>query len=368
MVATIESGVSLHGAYRLTLSDLAPDTAWDIFLDSGKHSHVQSSLWGKLKAASGWQVRRVKVEDGNGVVGGAQLLFRRVPVLGRIGYVSKGPVLDVGAPGLYRALLNEVLRMAATEGLRYLIVQPEDNSHGEGEQILTSGFQPGVRAVGPTATVLVDLSPSEEDLFAAMNTGTRRNVRTAQRSGIVVRQGSKADLPAFYRLLCQTATRQEFTPEPYPYYDQMWDVFHTGGHIEMFVSEYEGKPLGALIALAFGDTVVYKRAGWSGEMAKMRPNQILLWTSICRARAGGYRYYDLEGIDRHTAEAALANTPIAIENSDTYKLTFGGNVVLLPTAYSCFPSGRFAGLSQRVVSALQTQPMFDRFAKSLRAT
>jgi len=367
-VSRIESGVSLHGAYRLTTSERAADSAWDGFLSRANHTHVQSGLWGQLKAASGWKVHRVLVEGAEGVVGGAQLLFRPLPLIGSVGYVAKGPVLDAEAPGLYRALLGEVLRAAAAEHVRYLIVQPESEEHGAVEDVLALGFAPSLQPVAPTASVVIDLRRSEEELFAGMNTTTRRNVRAGQRHGITVREGTRADLPVFYRLLSQTAQRQGFTPEPAAYYDCMWEIFHPGGNLQLFISELSGQALGALIALAFADIVVYKRAGWSGELGKARPNQVMLWTSICWAKAQGFRFYDLEGIAREIAEAALAEQAIPIENSDTYKLNFGGNVVLFPTPYARVIGADFGGLPQRVLSALQSQPLLERFVKSLRAS
>ena len=62
MVAAIEANVALHGSSRLAVTSAQSDEAWDGFLSRGNHSHVQSSLWGRLKAGFGWQVRRIRVE------------------------------------------------------------------------------------------------------------------------------------------------------------------------------------------------------------------------------------------------------------------------------------------------------------------
>jgi lipid II:glycine glycyltransferase (peptidoglycan interpeptide bridge formation enzyme) len=69
------------------------DPAWDEFLESHPMGHyTQSSPWGQLKARFGWEVMRITVKESGQVIGGAQILFRRLPLWGRVGYISKGPV------------------------------------------------------------------------------------------------------------------------------------------------------------------------------------------------------------------------------------------------------------------------------------
>ncbi|MFN8448622.1 MAG: peptidoglycan bridge formation glycyltransferase FemA/FemB family protein [Anaerolineae bacterium] len=54
--------------------------AWDAFVAGQPRAHVlQQSAWGELKAAYGWGVDRVALADGDSMVAGAQLLFRRCP-------------------------------------------------------------------------------------------------------------------------------------------------------------------------------------------------------------------------------------------------------------------------------------------------
>lgn len=74
--------------------------------------------------------------------------------------------------------------------------------------------------------------------------------------------------------------------------------------------------------------------GWSGERAGIRPNELLHWHAMRWGREAGYRWYDLEGIDPHTARAVLrGERPEKIDGLTHFKLGFGGEVVTLPGTY-----------------------------------
>ena len=44
--------------------------------------------------------------------------------------------------------------------------------------------------------------------------------------------------------------------------------------------ELGDEPVSAMLAIPFGDTVVYKRGAWTGEHGALRPNEALHWAAI----------------------------------------------------------------------------------------
>ena len=101
----------------------------------------------------------------------------------------------------------------------------------------------------------------------------------------------------------------------------------------MFIAEYEDEAVAAQLVVPFGDTVIAKQAGWSGRYGQRRPNEALDWATIKWAKAHGYRYYDLDGIDAQAAEMITqgGDLPESMRHSPTYyKIGFGGEVRLLP--------------------------------------
>ena len=71
---------------------------WDALVERTPGTDVtQLSAWARVRLSAGFSSLHVLANRDETLVGGAQLLYRRVPVLGRVGYVSYGPVLDGSA-------------------------------------------------------------------------------------------------------------------------------------------------------------------------------------------------------------------------------------------------------------------------------
>lgn len=338
VVAVVEGGV---------------DRAWDAFVDRapGGH-HLQTSLWGAVKGTVGWEPVRVVVTEGEEIVAGCQVLLRRFGPL-VAGYVTRGP-LALSEDRFERALdgLDEVV---GRRRVVYLKVQPPAGAEGAASALERRGFVASGLAAGPTATVLVDLAREPDELLAAMRAGTRSNVRKAERKGVAVRLGEAGDLPAFFRMVDATSRRQGFPPYPLAYYEEIWRQFSPDGRVALVVAEHEGTPLCALLLVGYGDTVVYKMGGWSGDRNGVHPNEAAHWAGMRWARERGYRYYDLEGIDRALAEALSRGEDVprtARPGVDHFKLGFGGGVVLLPRAYDRSGVPGISSLVRRIAPGL----------------
>lgn len=328
--------------YQVHLSETAGDAEWDAFLarTPGGH-HVQTSLWAQTKAFLGWQAVRLIVRRDARIVAGAQVLTRSIPLLGSVGYLSKGPVLAENDPLLADLLIAELKRLCRARRIRNLILQPADNGHAFAQRLPATGFQLSPDKLGLSATVVLDLRRDLETLLAEMKSKTRYNVRLGLRRGITVREGTEADLATFYRILSATGQRQNFVSASEAYFGELWDTLYGRGLCKLFLAEFEGEPVSGMLAITFGDTVIYKRGAWSGEHGKLRPNEAMHWTAIEWAKTAGFHYYDFDGINRAVAETIVRDEPLPPEASETvtrFKLGFGGEIRLLPETYSYIDS------------------------------
>lgn len=324
------------GSYSFYVADRGTDAAWDSFLsecDSGHH--VQSSIWSQVKTYNGWNTKRITVLDGARILGGAQMLIRKTRYVGNVGYVPKGPVSAGDNKTLVDELLQRILEIAKSEKIKVLLMQPPE--FGVCVQRLTErGFGPSPVETAPSATILVDLSNDLDTILARMTKSMRNGVRRSQRRGITVRAGTKDDLPTFHKLLSMTSQRRGFSIFDLGYFHCMWNIMEPSGGLKLFLSEYDGEPVSAQICVPFGDRIVAKQIGWSGKHRKLHPNEALDWNTIQWAKENGYRYYDLEGIERPAASAIIGGQPLPLEYADSptaYKLRLGGEVRLDPMAY-----------------------------------
>lgn len=325
----------------LRTTDAAVDPTWDAFLARVGAHHTQTSAWARVKEADGWRPLRVTLVGPDGITAGTQLLYRRLPGIGRVAYVSRGPVLATHDQRAGARLIAAVWEATRAARIRAALIEPDPRSP------LTPGpsphhpLVPAHQRLSLGATVRVDISQPPAAILAGMRSKTRYNVRRAEKRSISVRRADAGDLPTFHRLLVQTGRRQGFDPGPASRYRRWFDVLAGDGLLHLFLAEHDGEPVSAMLAIAFGDTVVYKRGAWSGRHGDLRPNEALHWAAMRWGHEAGYRWYDLDGIDRDPAERAIRGQVVPeryLSSVARFKLGFGGEIVLLPDSLALLPT------------------------------
>ncbi len=352
---------------EIVISESGDAAEWDEFLAAteGGH-HVQTAAWARVKGIVGWRaVRLIATADGR-IVGGAQLLWRPVPVIGAIGYVPKGPVLSVDAASIRKRLVGSLVEEARRRRINHLTIQPPSGGEALVDELEAQGFRHSSVPVAPVSTTVIDLRPDFEELTARLSRKTRYNVGVGGRKGVCIREGTEDDIVAYYDVLSATAARQGFATYPISYFVEMWRQLEPPGNLKMFVAEYRGEVVSAQLIVPFGDTVVNKLSVWSGRHGSRRPNELLQWHAIEWSKRNGFRFYDFEGIDERAVEALQRREPIPEDLKQTvtsFKLGFGGDAVRYPPALSLvrsralrwgyetvFPRISGSGLARRAVN------------------
>jgi peptidoglycan pentaglycine glycine transferase (the first glycine) len=325
---------------------------WDAFLTKvPRVPYQQSSLWARVKAGQGWRSALVTVTHDGSIHGGAQLLYRPIPLAGAVGFVPRGPVLASDDPALAAAAAVGLERLALACRVSYLIVQPpRERSDVMTPQLLGGGYRtaPEIMAPHNTTTGLLDLSQEEATILAGMRSSTRRNVRLAQRRGMTVREGGAADLAIFYSLLAATAQRRGFSPPPASFFDTAWTTMAPVGMLRMAVAKFDGEPVSAFLWVALGDTMNCWRGGWSGAHRYRRPNEALDWSGIRWAAGHGLRWYDFQG------------------DSD-YTRGFGGPRVTSPGPLERVPHPVLRRLYPRALHSMLDSPGISRLKQLVRS-
>jgi lipid II:glycine glycyltransferase (peptidoglycan interpeptide bridge formation enzyme) len=189
------------------------------------------------------------------------------------------------------------------------------------------------------ATTILDLRPDPDDLMKAMKSKTRYNIRLGERSGVTVRLGTHQDVAVFHSMLMKTAERQGFVPNSLTHLEDLHETL--GDWCRIFLAEVDGRAVAGMLAMTFGDTVVYKRGAWSGDEGDKRPNEVMHWGVIQWAREHGFTRYDFDGIEPDIARTVLAGEKVsgsATESVTRFKLGFSGEILLLPETVSFVPN------------------------------
>jgi peptidoglycan pentaglycine glycine transferase (the first glycine) len=322
--------------YRARLSFDTQDRAWDeLLMNHGGH-YKQSSAWAEVKSGYDWSVARVTVSRGQEILGGAQVLLRRLPVAGAIGFAPRAPVLAAPEEDVRERVLDELQLLSRRCGIRILMLHPPGDDCALTAAMERRGYRPTALVVAASATSTIDLRRDEAEILARMRKKTRQHIRKGVRDGVTVREGDDGDLETFCRLHAVTGERKGFSPYPKGYFERVWGAFRPLGAARLFLAEYDGEVLSAVLVVAFGDSVWTLAVGWSGRHAARMPNEALYWSAIQWAKESGYGIWDFSSIDPRAVAPATNGEPLPEELRKTttfFKLGFGGDVIALPSTY-----------------------------------
>ena len=174
----------------------------------------------------------------------------------------------------------------------------------------------------PEASLILDLSSSEEDILAQMKPKGRYNIKVAQKNGVTV--GSSENLDAFYGLLAGTGNRDGFGIHPRGYYETMLESL--GDHAQLFLARHEGEVVAGGIFVYLGDWGIYYYGASDHAARSLMAPYLVQWEAIREAKKRDCRHYDFLGV---APRDALDHPWTGVTE---FKKKFGGRVVNYPQA------------------------------------
>jgi lipid II:glycine glycyltransferase (peptidoglycan interpeptide bridge formation enzyme) len=270
---------------------------WDeLVMANPDGGHVlQSRAWGEFKRGRGWEPHYRIAESGSDRIA-ILLLHRRLPGFGGVWYAPRGP--GVADPGQLSALRDDLhsLRPGFLVKIDPELEAGADTSGWPGAGILKARteVQPG------TATILVDLRPSEDEILASFKPKARYNIRLAARHGVEVRRLPVDDrtVDVMYRLMGATQQRAGFILRPRDYFAAYWRLQHAAGNGDFFFAFHDDEVLAGCFVTHFGSKAWYKDGGSSRRHHELMAPHLLQWEVMRWLRGRGVRVYDLVAVPR----------------------------------------------------------------------
>jgi peptidoglycan pentaglycine glycine transferase (the first glycine) len=345
-VPTESSHEAAASGLDVAIGSSLEDREWDQFLKTSTLGQFQqSSMWAVTKHAEGWRPVRAIIRRDGRILGGFQILCRKKRI-GKIGYVSKGPVVSPETPEVSRALVDLLLRVVKKEGILALIVQAPENS--EQLALLLDGHpfvQNSIVSINE-ATLRIDLSSGFDAAFERFSASTRKKTRRAQRRGVVVREGTRAEVPAFFELMKQTCQRQGTQPNPQDVNGTLalFDAFASLNCVRLTFAECEGKAIAGLLSIPFGSCLTLWKKGSDSSDHSRHPNELLTMDAFEWGCKHGFQYADFGSLQISIAEALQAGTELTDEQMQTrdfFNIGFGGYPKMMPKSRLYIPNGLF---------------------------
>jgi len=277
----------------MTLNSTTDAAAWNSALAALPGRHVlQTWEWGQFKQRWGWTPRYLLSPNGDA----AALVLRRTfsPLKFSVLYVPKGPALDYANAATVDRVLGDLIALARRERAIFIKIDPD--LPAPDQLILRDrGWRYSAEQIQFRNTMLIDLTPPEDQLLAAMKPKTRYNVRLAEKKGVHIRSGDVTDLDLLYTMYAETAHRDGFIIRPLDYYRDAWGSFIQSGLARPLIAEVEGEAVAGLILFHFADRAWYMYGMSRNVQREKMPNYLLQWAAMCWAKDQGCTAYDLWG-------------------------------------------------------------------------
>ncbi len=263
---------------------------------------------------------KVIVQDFKG--SGYALMVVRNAKRGRYLEIPCGPLLDWRNRELAKDAIDTIRRIAKDEKCVFVRIRPQIKNSSENLAIMNAlGLKKSPMHLAAEHTVMIDLSPSEDDLLKNMRRQTRYEVRRAGKLGVKVIVGnSEAMFKEFHQVQLETAKRQNFIPPSLSVLLAEQKAFNDSVNIYVAQTK-DNKKIAYGLIIKNGYEGDYYEAASTPLNREFPGAYALLWQAMRDLKKEGYQRFNLWGI----APAGQQNHRYA--GVTTFKTGFGGEVV-----------------------------------------
>lgn len=164
-----------------------------------------------------------------------------------------------------------------------------------------NGYSLAKSPLVPTKTLLIDLKPTEEQIFNSFSPEKRRAVRRAEKNGIIIKETD--DINEFIKL-----KNQQLWPFGFLLSGEikaLWEVFAQEGKATLLLvftppgcerCETE-KPIGGVLLLFYDKVAYYWLASATSEGKKLFAPSLLVWEALKLSKKKGCTTFDFEGVE-----------------------------------------------------------------------
>lgn len=233
--------------------------------------------WGQILVAEGKKVERLLVEENGEVLAVAQVMYMKMGLGFQYAFCPKGPV---------GKLNEETLKIFQDyfKAKKVLFWRIEPKQKIENKDIVKS------RDINPSATMILDLQKSEEEILAGMHSKTRYNINLSQKKNLELKNEKK--LPVFWDLSKKTSARDGFRLHEAAHYQAILDSkFST----QLTVYSH-GKAIATMVLVGSGDNFTYLFGASDHEYRALMAPYLLQWSAMMIGKNSGYKFYDFFGV------------------------------------------------------------------------
>jgi len=283
---------------QVTVKLIEDKNEWEGFL--AKHpeaNFLQSWYWGEFHQSIGHKISRTGFYKNSELVG-VMISIVEDAMRGRYLTVPGGPIINWQDEELVKAFVEEIKRVAQTESCVFVRVRPQLESSDFSKELFAKyGFKKAPMHLHAELTSQLDITKSEDELFAGMRKTTRHEIKKAMSLEVEVTTTTEPSiLKNFYDLQIETSKRQKFVPFSYKFLESQFEVFSKADKVLLYTAKLREKILAQAFIIFYGDEAAY-HYGASTEDGRHYPGAYLIqWEAIKEAKRRGIKRYNFWGV------------------------------------------------------------------------
>lgn len=273
------------------------DSETEAFLaKSDKASFLQSQLWLDFQTKLGRKTFILVAKEDTEIIGTCLIIALKLP-LGRTSlYSPHGPIISKKHTAVFERFLKEIQEIATQQKSIFLNIDPIISPKDALETTIQKHAKKAKKNIQPDETIIINITPDEEELLKSFHSKTRYNIRLAKRKGVEVTVSTNPkDIDSFYSIAQTTSSRNSFGIHSKQYYALQLQTLieHNAG--ALFLATYKKKVIAANIVVFDGKTGIYLHGASSNEFRNVMAPHLLQWEQILESKKRGCTHYDFWG-------------------------------------------------------------------------
>ncbi len=280
-------------------------------------SFLQSPLYGRLQEKDGKAVVYFVATIAETTVLCGLAVRYTAPLGMNFLYCPYGPVASEWSPQLLAALRTFFRPIAHENHCAFVRLDADNEQFNTVATPVTSKLARAA-SLQPRAEWLLDITPTEEDIWMGFHKHARYNVRLAERANAELKAfaPNEAPLDDFFTLMQTTAGRDGFGIFDKNYYQAYLSAMSPDDGF-MIICYIDGKPAAAGLFVTHDLQAHYVFAGSSDDYRKIAPAYSVIWAAIKEAKKRGCSLFNFGGVSDSVKGQQLAGVT-------AFKRRFGG--------------------------------------------
>lgn len=244
----------------------------------------QTRQWGKYLSQIGWTV--LKVDH-------LQVYIKKIPAL-------ECSVIKIQRPP-NPVPLGQINQLAKKYRALFVILEPTINQFNR-SAFLKAGFNNSQMFLSHTATILIDLTKTPNQLFNSFSENARRNINKAKKHHLIIKSvflkntSDDQDFKKFYTLLQSLTKMRKFW---IPSYGEFYKKMLSFKNNSLFLFAYPVKsdlPMAVVWIVYIKNRAWYLHTGITKDGYRTLANYLLVWQAFLTLKKMGVKIFDFEGI------------------------------------------------------------------------